>query len=367
MSHNIMAYMFFPFLAILALVLFFSTGSPRLPALLKIVSGFTLGLLMSLYFWLPAIVESGLMKYDTVFNFSDHFPTLKQLITPYFGYGASVPGPGDGMSFFIGTVNLVLSLGAILIFVFWRKKIDRNKQPLFVWAFITFLIAVFMMNFRSVPIWNVVPFLPYFQFPWRFLSLVAFVTPVFIVALPKIKFSDYVGIAIIILAIALNFGDFRPQDFLGRTDAYYINRYIPTPVASADYLKTDEEYLRLPKVTEKRPDKNYPLITAVGGLVKDLNVLNSLDGRFDTEAKGEVAISYNKYLFPGWQVKVGGQNVAIAPGKPFGQITFAVPSGSHSVEVKFGETLFRKVLDIISLLSALGAATMVLVKPKQFS
>ena len=32
------------------------------------------------------------------FVFVDHFPTLRQLITPYFGYGASVPGPGDGMS-----------------------------------------------------------------------------------------------------------------------------------------------------------------------------------------------------------------------------------------------------------------------------
>jgi len=121
MSHNIMAYMFFPFLALLALTLIFTANSLRLLTFLKVFSGFVLGLLISIYFWLPAIVESALMKYDTVFNFKDHFPTIKQLIVPYFGYGASVAGPYDGMSFFLGIVNLLLVVVGIIFFLMIKK------------------------------------------------------------------------------------------------------------------------------------------------------------------------------------------------------------------------------------------------------
>ena len=78
LSHNIVSYMFFPFILIFVLLRFSW----------KSIWGIVLGLLISVYFWLPAIVDSKLMKYETVFNFADHFPTLKQLITPYFGYGA---------------------------------------------------------------------------------------------------------------------------------------------------------------------------------------------------------------------------------------------------------------------------------------
>lgn len=367
MSHNIMAYMFFPFLLLLAFFRIMLGNVPRLRSSLKISLALFLGLLISAYFWLPAIAESSLMKYDTVFNFSDHYPTLKQLVTPYFGYGASVPGPYDGMSFFIGTLNLLLVVVGIGALIFWRKELERDRVSIVIWAFISFFFAVFMMNFRSVFVWNALPYLPYFQFPWRFLSLATFVTPIFIVVLTKFKFANIIGILILILAIVLNFKDFRPQDFLGRTDAYFINRYIPVPVASDDYLKTGEEYLRLPKANETRPSKNYPLITSTGGTISDINSLNSLDGKFRVEGPGEMVVSYNKYLFPGWEAKVDGKNVLVTAGKPFGQISFKVPSGTHNVEVKFGETPLRAVLDLISLLSLLGAITIVLVRPKLVS
>ena len=54
-----------------------------------------------------------------------------------------------------------------------------------------------------------------------------------------------------IFAIGLNFNYFKTSEYLGRGDDYYINRYIPVPIASSEYLKTSEEYLRLPKETEK--------------------------------------------------------------------------------------------------------------------
>ena len=109
MTHNIVSYMFFGFLLLAVLVV-----RKKLPSLILAI---VLGLVSSAFFWLPALIDSNLMKYDTVFSYFDHFPTLKQLVTPHFGYGASVPGPWDGMSFFLGTVNIgFVVIGSAFIF-----------------------------------------------------------------------------------------------------------------------------------------------------------------------------------------------------------------------------------------------------------
>ncbi len=333
LSHNIMAYMFIPFFLVFAFVIGFN---------LRTLYGFLLGLLVSIYFWLPAIVESRLMKYDTVFNFVDHFPTIKQLITPYFGYGASVPGPFDGMSFFLGLFNIVL-IGLALIYF---KKLGK----LAFWALGVVAVSVFMMNYRSTFIWQHIPFIAYFQFPWRFLSLTTFATSTLVVLFSKFKFAKQMGIIIGLSVIVLNFSFFKPHDFLGRADEYYLDRYIPIPVASEEYKKTSEEYLRLPLATEQKPTEVSPD--------------RSLSASFETSSEEPKTMDYYKYYFPGWEVKIDGRKVEAFAGKPYGQVEFNVPGGKHKVEVSYKETPFRGALDAISLISIVFAVTIIVKKKK---
>jgi hypothetical protein len=167
------------------------------------------------------------------------------------------------------------------------------------------------------------------------LSLITFSTSALVIIFDKVKYGKAIGLVIIAAAISINFSYFKPHDFLGRTDEYFTNRYIPFPVASEEYKKTGEEYLRLPYATEVRPDKVSPN--------------PGLDATFNVEYLNETKFNYYKYYFPGWRAKVDGKEVVITPGSPYGQITFDVPSGKHFVEVSFKETLFRGVLDIVSV------------------
>ena len=368
-SHNIMAYMFFPFLVLLALLLLYnSRGTPLLRrGIKKIFFGFLLGLLISGFFWVPAIVESRLVKYDTVFGFADHFPTLGQLIKPYFGWGASVPGPYDGMSFFIGTVNLLL---AAAFCVFCMRYLLRNRKlgkvsftkdqwMLSSWALVVFMVAVFMMNYRSSFLWSHLPLLPYFQFPWRFLSMVTFVTPLFVILFTNMRFTKYLGGAIIVFVILANFSYFHPNDYLERTDDYYRDRYIPEPSASEAYMQTGEEYLRLPVSTAVRPTAIYPRASVHRGELKTIKIFNGLDSEFVVDSKVQALISYSKYLFPGWTATVDGAPVELYSGRPFGQIYINTPPGEHTVSVHFGETRERLILDVISLITLLFTLTMI--------
>lgn len=349
LSHNIMAYMFMPFLLLFVIL------NKSFWVSLK---GILLGLLVSSYFWVPAIVESNLMKYDTVFNFYDHYPALKQFITPYWGYGASVPGNYDTMSFYMGLTGLaVMAIGTVL-FLLKRNKLSREEQVFVGWSIFVVLISVFMMNFRSAWFWRNLPLLPYFQFPWRFLAMITLFSPFFLIVLHKFsdnKIIKMVPFAVIFFSIFLNFNYFKTSEYLGRLDDYYINRYIPVPTASEEYLKTSEEYLRLPKENEKRPAKNYPRAYSLNdSVVLEIEETNALNARIETSSEIDFILNYNKYNYPGWKITVDGKGVSVISGKPYGQVSFLVLSGNHIVEVKYGESTLRLVFDLVSLATVLG-------------
>lgn len=366
LTHNITAYMFVPFWILLIILRLIFLKLNRTKVLLQLIFMSALGLLGSIYFWLPAITESKLMVYDTVFNYVDHFPTISQLLLPYWGYGASTPGPGDGMSFFIGSLNLaIMILGSLLLVLFWRKYSIEHKI-LLAWVVICFILAFVMMNFRSLFLWQHLPLLPYFQFPWRFLIITTFVSPLMLISISKLKFSNYLAIAVIVLGIGLNFSFFRPHDFLGREDGYFLNRYIPVPQASEEYLKTGEEYLRLPVSTQKRPDKNYPLVSLNEG-VKKITEINDLNTSLEIVSGDNFVLSYNKYFYPGWEAKLDGELVAIKPGEPFGQITVNIPAGSHQLNLLFTETTTRKILNIVSLLTLLVSLVFLKIKISRYN
>lgn len=358
LSHNITAYMFLPFICLFFFLQFFSSLK-KWAFFTKSILMFLLALFISIYFWLPAVVESSLMKYDTVFNFFDHFPTIKQLFTPYWGYGGSVPGNGDGMSFFLGFAGIFVLIFALIIVLRGWKDFNLNKKLLVSWSIFGILISLVLMNYRSIPLWNSIPLLPYFQFPWRFLILTTFFIPLLLVVFDDIKFKKYLYL-VLLIAILPTLFYFRPQDFLGREDNYYINRYIPYPSASLEYLKTQEEYLRLPNKTMIRPDKNYPVIFPADG-IKNIYKSNDLQISFDFESEKGASISMNKYNFPGWVAQIDGKQVQIDSGAPFGQVSIFVPEGSHKVEIKFAETTFRKYLNFASLITFLVSLTLVLI------
>lgn len=361
LSHNITAYMFFPFAGLFFLLQFFVSKDKR-AFFGKSILMFLLGILISIYFWLPAVLESKLMKYDTVFNFADHYPTFSQLFTPYWGYGASTPGPYDGMSFFLGVSNILVMLaGLAMVFTNW-VKFRKETKVLLSWIFVSLSLVFLLMNHRSLFLWNNIPLLPYFQFPWRFLIITTFAIPLLTVVFEKFKFRLFIALILIGLTLISAVSYFRPQDFLGRVDSYYLNRYIPTPFASKEYLQTREEYLRLPKDTLFRPDQNYPLVSSENGHIKKVNRINDLNILIEVESADDMRITISKYLFPGWVARIDGNPSPLEVGKPFGQIVVKVPKGNHIVKITFEETNFRKFLNAISLAAFLVSLGMCFIR-----
>ena len=59
-------------------------------------------------------------------------------------------------------------------------------------------------------------------------------------------------------------------------------------------------------------------------------------------------VQINFFYFPGWEVTVDGQPVAVDPAEPTGALAVAVPAGEHRIEARFGDTPPRTLGAFIS-------------------
>ncbi len=131
------------------------------------------GLLVSAASWLPAFVERELVNVEIAttarsyytFRWQDHFLEWWQRLDPHFGFGLSLSGPGDQMSFSASFLVIAALVWALLQCRHSEGR-ARYGAPL-----AGFFAVQLMMLPASTPIWRAVPLLPYFQFPWRFLML----------------------------------------------------------------------------------------------------------------------------------------------------------------------------------------------------
>jgi hypothetical protein len=64
--------------------------------------------------------------------------------------------------------------------------------------------------------------------------------------------------------------------------------------------------------------------------------------------------SLHSFFYPGWQGYVDGAPVRTYPRGSLGLVSVAVPAGNHVVSFRFEDTLFRLVLNLVSLIAVAG-------------
>lgn len=336
---------------------------------IKLVITGIFGALISMYWWLPALVEQKYVSSSTPFPLIDHFPFIKQLIIPSWGYGASTWGPYDGMSFQIGIVNLLVIVGSVILFLIYKKKLDQKNKFIFIWSIVGLLVTLFLMNVRSFELWKILPIYNFVQFPWRLLFLTTLFSSVlsaFLVENLNLKLSKIIGVLIVIFSILLTITYFKPSQIFYKTDSDYLNRMFALTSVSADYKNWSEDYLLLPRWTEKRPTF-LPENKIVGDnnvQIHDINQINKVSWSANSKSDKGGVVTFYAYYFAGWYAKVDGNYVDIQIGKPYGQIQINVPEGLHKVEFFWKETPFRKFADVISLMALVGGIYLICKKEK---
>lgn len=338
MSHNIMAMIFTPIILAYIIWLFLPKKDKKFLYSCLLLLAFALA--VSCFFWLPAIYDSRFVIFNqvSVTNPLEHFPSIRQLLIPSWGYGPSVVGFNDQASYQIGLLHLAIVATAFLV-------IDWGIS----FFVLVFLAAVFLMLPVSGDLWKKLPFLNLVQFPWRLLAITAFSSSVLageVTRRVKPNLKRYLELSLLILVIALNFRYARPETVVSRGDGFYATNEATTTVK--------DEYMPIwvRKKPTARPDQKVEIISGTG-VIENLK-FNSRMVSFTTKSENGTVLQVNTVYFPGWQAIVDGQNQPIDYQNNKGLILLTVPSGMHLVLVEFKETAIRLLADIVSVFGLLG-------------
>jgi len=342
MSHNIMAMLFLPLVLTYTFLLIIQQ---RYKFFMIYALFFIFGLGLSCFFWLPALYDKKFIVLDhvAVANYWEHFPSLKQLIIPSWGYGPSVFGVQDQSSYQVGFVHLlVVVFSAYLLIKFWRENYSPKFQILF--FLFVFLGAFFLMLSSSFTFWKIFPFLWRTQFPWRLLAITTFTSSILgggLIKMTENKYKALLSYLIIVLVVILNWRYAKPQFFVNKPESFYTTNEATTTVK--------DEYMPV-WVKEKPTNRPVQKVEIISGRGRIENLIyDSKKISFRVFAEEEVKVQINTIYFPGWYLKIDNQPLAkLEINDPKGVINFMVSPGNHQVLAYFGETEVRVMADLIS-------------------
>ncbi len=317
-----------------------------------------LGLGLAAFYWLPALLERQWVNTDNLLtgylNYGNHFVYLHQLLFSPWGYGLSVAGTADGMSFGLGLAHLALLATSLVLARWWRDGAEGRAHLVF---FIVLLgAAVLLVTDNSLWLWERLPLLQYLEFPWRILALAA-VAMAFLCGFPFLVVTDrrrrrWLLVGALAALLLTGIPHARPEGYLAIQDADYA-----PPVIAGKGIETTTTRECEPVWVEERPTSPAPeerLLVASG----TVRVLESRPSgtRYEwlLEADGPAQVRVAAFYYPGWRLTVDGEERPLTVDHPTGRIAFALEDGVHRVVVHFGTTPLRSWAVALSLLSLIG-------------
>ncbi|MDO8659090.1 MAG: 6-pyruvoyl-tetrahydropterin synthase-related protein [Candidatus Parcubacteria bacterium] len=346
LSHNAIALMFFPLIALYIFYLFFQCFNKKY-FISNILCLIFFGFGLSAFFWIPAFMEGKYTLRNIVTSGGEYlisFVAWKDFFFGLWSYGGTLV-----LSKQIGIIHWVGVIGSVIATYHLYKK--QNKLWLMcLGSFIILGITLFLMTSSSNPVWQVITILQKFQFPWRFLSVAVFLSALMGGILLFVIPNKYKNMSLLILVACLLFvnkDSWHAQSFLQKEEDFYSGIYNGTtdtgesaPIWSIRFM-------------EKRPKSKTEIIDGRGKVTEIKRKIISRE--YNVTSLNGVRILENTLYFPGWTVLVDRKpvNIEFQDQNHRGLMTFNVNRGEHLVNIIFKETKIRLFSDIASTLSAI--------------
>lgn len=352
-SHNSISLLFFAICALF--VLFFS---PKKKDMIFVFGSLGLGLLLSAYYWIPALIEHKYTYGDLFMKdlYRDRFPALWKLFVP--NLFDSKPLQIDNIALQFGIFQMIaVFLGG---WALMKKKVkDRFEKKVIFFTFALMSLSLFFMTRLSLPFWENISFLRQFQFPWRFLSIVVFATSFLgFLYTSYLKKNSYFFIFVLLIIFSSMTYWFPKEGYDHVKEPYYWN----FPLNSTYYGETDVIWSAGP--AKSYPKKRIEIIDGKGSLTELRRSSNLQD--FKVHANTNLLLVSNTQYFPGWRVYVDGISTPIQfqNEKYRGLITFPVVKGNYDVKIVFEESKIRLFADLLSLGGVALLATALIFRKK---
>jgi hypothetical protein len=326
--------------------------------------GGILAVLMTAFFWWPALAETDFVKIDGVVENLDFIDVTQSLRG--IGDIFALPKTADP-SQLQAVIPIVYAWPALIlaIFAFWHKE-----KWLILSLFLYFALTVFLQLEGAASLWRSIPLLSYSQFAWRTMSMGTLALAVLagigaaqIVDRIELKWPKY-GAFCVFLAILALYG------------IPYL--YRPSSALQAESIEDAQAYeiqtgsLTLSSYSEYLPIWNTvnPPTEFSGRLQANPTISLASENWTGTSANLEIGASENTTLvfnwlyFVGWEASVDGQNVEVFPHGEEGLVAISVPAGEHHIHIAYGMTPSQRNATILSFAAFFGLGLALFFWPK---
>lgn len=330
----------------------------RKQMVLRAVQFYGLAAVLSAHFWLPLLGGRNLVQLERVYTndlkVDTHFVYPRQLFVRSWGYGMSILGPNDGLSFQIGGVQLQALAVALIYSIAAARKSRRAMGTIL--CVIGVGVLAFLTTHFSAPFWGLLPLYGIIQFPWRLLMPIALLlamavalsVPVTIRHLGERRTFLYAfvlaGAAILLALPYCKARELIPstKDFRQLIDTQY-----HTTTVSDDYRPANVRY-------HDALMGVFPRKLSVNGRALDAPALPparlgmAMDIPLELASQGKVTLPV--YWFPNWKVEVNGMPVEARPTTNLALVGFDLPPGRHRISVRWVDTPVQAISEILTLL-----------------
>ncbi len=393
LSHNISLLIFTPTLLVYLLALVMLHKMAWRTAVIRLVLLFGLGLGMTGFYTVGAVLEMDAVTLQQSTNtrnndFRYNFATLAEIFAPVAPEDPTLLNPP--LPFRLGWVMTALAMGGALCW-FWLRRLEiregvnlhslREQRAHILLAVLLTAVYLFMSITPSRFLWENLPLIDFTQFPWRFIGRaalpVALLAGVPFLCLPQpSRITDYRLRLLFFLALPLLILEAIPNLY---PNSCYEEPF-PTILTVHRYERetglvgVDPEGSYFPRSVLRRPADSPLEADYQGGQVPQRFDITPLPEGAEIEtavthprgitvqltSPQPFTATYLSFAFPGWQVWVDDTAVPITPSRPDGLITFPIPVGSHTIEVKWSNTPLRTVLMALSLLAFMSTIALLI-------
>ena len=314
------------------------------------IGSLILGLLISAFYWLPALLEHKYTLGDLYMRdiFREHFPPLINFFIPNFLNSPQLQTKGISVQFGIFHVGAIIVALYILLA---RKKIDPQIKKLFLFSFVLIIGSLFLMQPVSTIVWEKISWLRQFQFPWRLLSVTSLATAFLSVSFFSFSiFKNKKVYYLVILGVIFS-------------TIFYWN-----PPLGFDKIRDEGQFWNFPLTTtywgetdviwSAGPAKSYAKeqMEPIEGDVRISNMIKkSIVHTATVQSTSGGKIVDNTEYFPGWKAYVNDSQTPIQfqDTNWRGLITFSVPAGTTNVKIVFEKSPTQKLGEYISEITLL--------------
>ena len=377
LSHNPSVVMFTPIIIIATLLL----GKGYRGGAVIPLGAFFVALLLTAFFWLPAINLNHLTNYPVLI-------AKEATMRPtFFKSGEMIvltavdslrKGSIGFRDFTVGLPILIAIVGTLshLGYLGYLRIVKKKPHKVSFWTvglLVVFFISLFLSSFSSNWLWDAFPPLNFIVYPFRFLFPATFAGSLLVGYIGRKHLIVMVGFTIFCLLAGLPFTRPTVDVYSFPNDYFYqpqtivyapgtkINmatvEFLPT-AANREFLQSvEDEYIATRKEKEK-------IFFSNGGKIVD-RIIKAESQVWTLEEDNDQLVTINTHAFPNWEVKLDGNDHPLHKDLE-GRITTWVPSGRHTLSLQFGKLPIEQIADGITVVTLLGLITAIVLPRLQY-